>query len=246
MSPDTLRTGAILVADAHCAPWRTPFLDFLRALEKGEVKTPQLVLMGDIFDLLFGPIETTHALNAEAIDILNRLSRTVEIVYLEGNHDFLLGDLFPHVRVIPRERQPWIAVYEEKQIALSHGDSAMGWEYEAYTSLIRSPFVLKILRAADKIGRGWIVRGLERMMQRKHHCKTIGKFEALVSHRLKGQTFEGADTLIEGHFHQNRALDLGDLHYINLAAFACGERYYRLRPPHDQPLLNETVFRKEL
>lgn len=50
MSPDTLREGAILIADAHCAPWRTPFYDFLQALDSGEIKAPQLILMGDVFE----------------------------------------------------------------------------------------------------------------------------------------------------------------------------------------------------
>lgn len=245
MSPDTLRHGAILIADAHCAPWRTPFLDFLRALDAGDIAAPQLVLMGDVFDLLFGPIEATHALNSEGIELLKGLSKRMEIIYLEGNHDFLLSELFPEIAVVPRAKQPWMATFEGKKIAFSHGDSAMGWGYELYTALIRNPHVLKILRAIDRIGGGWIVRQLAEAMQRKHHCKTIGHFEALVTHRLENQQFGGADVLIEGHFHQNRSLDFPGMHYINVAAFACNERYFSVQSFQNQPLLHESVFRKE-
>lgn len=245
MSPDTLKEGALLVADAHCAPWRTPFLDFLRAIERGDLLTPQLILMGDIFDLLFGPIEATHLLNAEGIALLNRLSHRIEIVYLEGNHDFLLSQLFPRIRVIRRGQQPWIATFSQKTVALSHGDAEMGSGYELYTALIRSPRVLGAFRLIDRIGGGFIVRKLEKMMQGKVHCKTIDRFDTLVAERMQRQNLEGIDILIEGHFHQNRTLDLPGLHYINLAAFACNERYFSVQSLPNQPLLHEAVFRKE-
>lgn len=245
MSPDTLRHGAIVIADAHCAPWRTLFLDFLRALEKGDIETPQLILMGDIFDLLFGPIETTHLLNAEGIELLQKLSYRMEIVYLDGNHDFLLADLFPQIKVIARAQQPWIAAFEGKQIAFSHGDTAMGWGYELYTLLIRNPVILKILRFIDRIGNGWIVRKLAEAMQRKHHCKTIAHFEELITRRMTRQSLQGIDTLVEGHFHQNRSFEFPGLRYINVAAFACNARYFSVQSCQNQPLLHEAVFRKE-
>lgn len=201
--------------------------------------------MGDVFDLLFGPIEATHLLNSEGITLINRLSKRMEIIYLEGNHDFLLDGIFPGIRVVARSQQPWIAAFEGKKIAFSHGDSAMGRGYELYTALIRNRFVLKILRAIDRIGNGWIVRKLAQAMQRKHHCKTIDDFDAVVSQRLKRQKFEGVDTLVEGHFHQNRAFDFPGLHYINVAAFACNERYFSVQSLQNQPLLHEAVFRKE-
>ncbi|MFZ2890560.1 UDP-2,3-diacylglucosamine diphosphatase, partial [Sulfuricurvum sp.] len=198
-----LLTGAILIADAHCAPWRTPFIDFLRALESGEIITPQLILMGDVFDMLYGPIPRTYPYNTEGIDLINRLSDRMEILYLEGNHDFLLDGLFPNVLVIRRENQPLMMSYEGKRVAVLHGDSAMGMGYEIYTALIRSPLVLGFLRLIDIIGKGFIISWLEQQMKRKSHCRNIEHFEALIEKRL--HLFEGKkiDILIEGHFHQN-------------------------------------------
>lgn len=245
MSPDTLKEGAILVADAHYAPWRTPFLDFLKALETGAVKTPQLILMGDIFDLLFGPIPATHRLNHEALVLLNRLSQRMEIVYLEGNHDFLLKEVLPNIRVFERHEQPWIVGYEGKQIAFSHGDRCMGWGYELYTALIRNRILLHLLRWIDSAGRGFIVRFLENAMKRKNHCKPIEEFDQLTLNRLMQCGDDSAGVVIEGHFHQNRALDTSHFHYINVGAFACNERYFTVQSILNQPLLREAVFRKE-
>lgn len=75
MSLKELHTGAILVADSHYAPWRTSFIDFLRALESGKIQTTQLILMGDNCDLLFGPISETSRLNQDIITLLNSLEK---------------------------------------------------------------------------------------------------------------------------------------------------------------------------
>jgi len=245
MFPKSLLAGAILIADAHCAPWRTSFIDFLRALESGEITAPQLILMGDVFDMLYGPITRTYPYNTEGIDLINRLSDRIEIFYLEGNHDFLLDRLFPNVQVIRRENQPLMMSYEGQKIALSHGDSTMGLGYELYTAFIRNRSVLVLLRLIDTLGNGFIVRWLEEQMKRKIHCRPIEQFETLIRNRLQRLKLDLVDVLIEGHFHQNRTFEVNGLNYINLGAFACNERYFTVQSNQNQPLLHEAVFRKE-
>ncbi|HLD22788.1 MAG TPA: hypothetical protein VJA83_02520 [Sulfuricurvum sp.] len=245
MFPKTLQSGAILIADAHCAPWRISFIDFLHALDSGEIVTRQLILMGDVFDMLYGPIPRTYHYNTEGIELLNRLSERLEIIYLEGNHDFLIGDLFPLITVVRREHQPLIFTYEGKNIAISHGDSAMGIGYEVYTALIRSPLVLRFLRLIDTIGEGFIVRWLEDQMKRKSHCRSIENFYALIQKRLESLKLKSIDILIEGHFHQNCSFHFSQFHYINVGAFACNERYFSVQSIQNKTLLHEAVFRKE-
>jgi len=245
MFPKSLQSGAILIADAHCAPWRTSFIDFLYALEAGEITTSQLILMGDVFDMLYGPIPRTYLYNTEGIALLNRLSEHLEIIYLEGNHDFLLEKLLPQVKVIRRQDQPLMMNYEGKKVALSHGDSEMGWGYELYTSLIRNRCILAILRTIDTLGSGFIVRWLEKEMKRKIHCRPIEHFETLIQNRMSSLDVSSIDVLIEGHFHQNRAFQVNSLDYINVGAFACNERYFTVQSNQNQPLLHEAVFRKE-
>jgi len=240
-----LLPGAILITDAHCAPWRTAFLDFLRALETGSIHTPQLILMGDVFDMLYGPITRTYSYNTEGVEILNRLSNRIQIIYLEGNHDFLLSKIFPGIHVVKREHQPLLMSYDGKTVAVSHGDTQMGWGYDLYTALIRNPLVLGVLRFIDNIGNGFIVRWLEKEMKRKNHCREIEGFEEMIRSRLGRMQREAVDVLIEGHFHQNRSFDISGIRYINVGAFACNERYFSVQSIQNQPLLHEAVFRKE-
>ncbi|HZF70411.1 MAG TPA: UDP-2,3-diacylglucosamine hydrolase, partial [Sulfuricurvum sp.] len=120
-----------------------------------------------------------------------------------------------------------------------------GWGYELYTALIRSPLVLAVLRAIDTMGNGFIVSWLEKQMKRKSHCRSIENFKELIERRLSSFHLESIDVLIEGHFHQNQTFEIHGLQYINLAAFACNERYFSVQSIQNQPLLHEAVFRKE-
>jgi UDP-2,3-diacylglucosamine hydrolase len=245
MSLNLLHEGAILVADSHCAAWRPAFMDFLGALDRSEIKTTQLVLMGDNFDLLFGPVTQTLDDNRASIELLSRLSAKIEIIYLEGNHDFRLSNLFPAINVVARSQQPLMLTYEKQRIALLHGDLMVPFGYALYTSLIRNRPILFCLNIINTVFNGIIINKLSQQMQRKNHCQKIQNFEAIASRHTTAPWVSKCDVVIEGHFHQNRRFDVGRLKYINLGAFACNERYYVVKSSQERTILDEAIFHKE-
>jgi len=245
MSPKILHEGAILVADSHCAPWRRPFIDFLSAIEVGKISTTQLILMGDNFDLLFGPITKTLELNKEAIDLLNRLSTKIEIIYLEGNHDFVLESIFPNILVISLEKQPLFMECHGRKIALLHGDIHVPLGYKIYTFFIRNRVILNCLNYLNNWFGGFIIKGLIDSMQRKKHCKKIDSFKTLANRLENEKWILSCDRVIEGHYHQNQAFKFNGYHYDNLGAFACNERYYGVEFAQEQIVLREMMFVKE-
>lgn len=235
----------MLVADSHYAPWRTPFIDFLRALESGEIKTSQLILMGDNCDLLFGPIEETLRLNRELIALLNALSTRLEIVYLEGNHDFRLATLFPNITTVSRAQQPLMMEYGSQKVALLHGDIAVPLGYEIYTALIRNRPLLYCLNKINNWFGGFIIKHLTSQMKRKNHCRAIDDFSS-IAHRYTSQRWiSQCDTVIEGHYHQNKSFEYETYRYINLGAFACNERVYVVKSLQNNFVLDEAMFHKE-
>ncbi len=245
MSLKELHEGAIFVADSHYAPWRTPFIDFLRAVESGTIQTSQLILMGDNCDLLFGAIHETLLLNQELITLLNALSKKIEILYLEGNHDFRLSSIFPNIMIIPRHHQPFIMAYGAQKIALLHGDIGVALGYKFYTALIRNRPILYGLNIINNLFGGVIIKWLSRDMQRKNHCKKIENFEAIAQRHSGEKWINECDTVIEGHYHQNKSFDFETYRYINLGAFACNERYYVVKSLPNQLILDEALFSKE-
>ncbi len=81
-----IKDRAIFIADGHENSKRDSFYKFLKKLQSKEIETPQLFLLGDMFDLLFGNITYTINKHKKEIDLLNSLSKEIEIHYFEGNH----------------------------------------------------------------------------------------------------------------------------------------------------------------
>ncbi len=239
-----LQEGAILVSDAHCSKKYPQFLSFLQALDSKEIKTKQLILMGDMFELLFGVIKQTHRDNVQEISLLNKLSHEIEIIYFEGNHDFGLQKIFPHIRIFPLQQQPQTAFFNEQKIQLSHGDTKTPLGYQLYTKLIRNPFVLSCIGMLDKLCGHCIIRWLKGRGEDKDPCYAIERFEDIIRRRLKYLEPEGFDVVIEGHFHQNTKFSMHGFDYVNLASFACNQIYFIVQSNDKQLCLQETRFKE--
>ena len=207
-----LKSGAVFIADAHYHNGlRVELAEFLRRLE-----APQIFLMGDIFDLLVGGVSSTYKDNKVLIELINQLATKSEVVYLEGNHDFNLSRLFPAVALFPISRQPLIIQAQHKRVALAHGDNFIGGKYGLYTSVIRNPWVIKLLGVTDI--NGWLYKKIQNYNARKNLCRKIENFSTLACRRA---ALYEADIIIEGHYHQNTKIACGSKTYINLPSFAC-------------------------
>ena len=223
--PLTLQPGAILLSDAHYSFKHKELLDFLKAIRSQTIQTPQLILMGDMFDLLFGGITKTVERNQDAVDLINTLSDNIEILYLEGNHDFNLASIFPGVKVFSIKQQPVICEYKGESVALAHGDFNGPFGYRLYTSLIRTPFILKTLSLINRVGKQFILNALDAKLARKDDCQKMQTFEAYVKKHLTKKRLASYALFIEGHHHQDLSFDIEGCQYVNLPAFACGLGY---------------------
>jgi len=206
-----LKKGAILIADAHYPNHNKSLLDILKALESGKIESPQLILMGDIFDLLVGGSTYLKSIFKTEIELIDKLAKKIEIIYIEGNHDFNLKSLFKNVKIFKIEQQPVEFKYDTKTVALSHGDKyQMNLSYKIYTKLIRNPIILKLLPE-------FIAKNKLASMYDKKICKEIENFDKLaksIAHNYK------ADIIIEGHYHQGVVVD----NYISLPSLACSAK----------------------
>lgn len=241
----TLLEGAILISDAHYSDLRPQLLDLLIAIEKETISPTQLILMGDIFDLLFGPIIETHVRNQKMIDVINSISQRIEVYYFEGNHDFALASLFPNVTIFPLSLQPVNFTFEGKQGKMAHGDFGEDLGYKIYTYIIRSQVTLRLLGWFDTFANHILIKKLDAYLSKKEDCNDFTNFEAYVKRRLKQYEDENIDYFVEGHFHQNRCFNITNFVYINLAAFACNQRYFIVQSKQERDLLRQILFTKE-
>jgi UDP-2,3-diacylglucosamine hydrolase len=212
----TLHNKAIFIADAHYPHHGNKLIELLTQIDNATIQTTQLILMGDIFDLMFGYNNYIKKYNQKVIDLITKISNNIEVIYLEGNHDFCLSDVFGNALVIPRDKQPLLAKYQNLTFALSHGDLYdTGVGYEIYSRVLRNKFTLNLLKPWQKS----IIDDRMHKLSQKQICHDFIDFEAKINRILKH--YKSVDFIIEGHFHQAKKID----RYISLPSLVCQKQY---------------------
>ena len=189
--------------------------------------------MGDNFDFLSNEIKYFKNRNKDIIELLNSLSDSFEIFYLEGNHDYNLSKIFPKIKVVKRENQPLLLKYEDKKIALSHGDNFINWHYNLYCKIIRNSYFLYFLNFLDI--NFFISKKIEKALENKNICHNLNYFEELVNKRVKNYI---EDIVIEGHYHQAKSYKIGNQEYINIPSLCCQKSFTRFK---NKTFLNENL-----
>ena len=239
-----LKEGAIFITDAH---YNKPKGE--RALEKllgsiaeKRIATPQLFLLGDIFDSLFGGVPYTFKENEAVIELIEKIANEKEVVYLEGNHDFRLQKFFTEkITVFSIAQQPVFIEGNRKKLCIAHGDFDAPVGYRLYTSLIRNPVILSLLNIYDSLTNHSILGFVERHMSKKEQCREFAWFEEFLEKRFERGC--ECDMFVEGHFHQNRTFSFNGCKYVNLGAFACNQRYFVVKFVNDEIRFEEqTLF----
>ncbi len=229
----SIKSDSIFVADSHFNEKNRELLTLLQKVESKEIVTSQLFLMGDIFDFISGESRYFIKQNIEVINLLNKLSNEIEIIYLEGNHDYNLKSVFPNIKVIKRENQPLLAKYEDKTVSLAHGDNFINWKYDLYCKFIRNTIFLRFMNFIDI--NFFISKKIENALVKKNICHQMKNFEEIVSKRVKNYN---TDIVIEGHYHQGNSYFIDEKRYINIPSLCCQKKYVLIK---DLEFKGETI-----
>lgn len=216
----SINQDAIFVADSHYNRKNKQFLFFLKQLDKKKIKTTQLFLMGDMMDFISAESKYFIEQNSDVIDYLNKLSNEIEIIYLEGNHDYNLKALFPNINVVKRENQPLLGKLNDKTVSISHGDNFINWKYDLFCKIIRNSIFLQFMNFIDI--NFFISKNIESALVKKNICHRIKDFKNLVEKRLENYN---TDIVIEGHYHQGETYNIKKKKYINIPSLCCQEKY---------------------
>ena len=221
----SIQNEAIFVADSHYNEKNKEFLLFLKKIESKEILCSQLFLMGDMIDFISGESRYFIKQNYQVIELLNKLSKDIQIVYLEGNHDYNLKSIFPNINVIKRENQPLLAKLENNQtISLSHGDNFINWKYDLYCKIIRNTFFLQFMNLIDI--NFFISKKIEDSLVKKNICHKMSNFKQLIEKRLENYN---TDIVIEGHYHQGDIYNINNKKYVNIPSLCCQKEYVKIK-----------------
>ncbi|MBX1885650.1 metallophosphoesterase [Campylobacter peloridis] len=221
-----IKENAIFIADAHENENRRGFWEFLQALKNGKIQTPQLFLMGDIFDLLIYEIKATHQFAKPYIELLEELADDIEIIYLEGNHDFNLVRFFSKVKVYSIKEQPLLCQFQnltQTKAKIAHGDIFLKPFLQFALKSLRNHYLLCFLNFLNILCKGKITQKILLNQNKKQLIRKIPNFTSLAKERLR---YYNTSFVIEGHYHQDVFLDFEDIKYLNLATFAYKESFF--------------------
>ena len=223
-----VKSGAIFIADSHENENRENFWYFLCALKSGEIKTPQLFLMGDMFDFLASECEFFVKFYERYVRAIDELGEKMEIYYFEGNHDFNLAPLFKNVKAYPIGAQPVKFASECGQsVLIAHGDIFLPFVAKYALRFLRVKVFLKTMNFFDKFLNFRLSKRILNKLKRKILDYKIPNFKNLVEAKIRRyNVFYEADVVIEGHYHQGEQYTIGKQKYINVPSFACEQSYF--------------------
>ena len=126
------------------------FLDYLAGLRHSASEprnnalkgAPSLYLLGDIFEYWAGDDDLASPFNARICEALRQtVDAGIEIGFMAGNRDFLIGPAFAAAsgaRLLP---DPFILTLPSWQFALSHGDAFCTDDlpYQQFRAMVRAP-----------------------------------------------------------------------------------------------------------
>lgn len=219
-----LQESAIFIADTHYNEKNQILESFLQDIKSAKIKTSQLILMGDIFDFLTYQTKYFIRKNKIVIDLINELALSIEIVYLEGNHDYNIQKIFPNIKVYKRAQQPISAKYKDKTIQISHGDIYVGKFYDIYCSIIRNKVFLYFMNIIDINGK--IGSKIYYSLMKKSICHKIKDFKSLIEKKINKYS---SDIVIEGHYHQGDQIEYENRFYINIPSLLCSNEYVLIK-----------------
>jgi UDP-2,3-diacylglucosamine hydrolase len=215
--------NAIFIADTHYNNLRIDFEFFLDDIISSKIHTSQLFLMGDMFDFLSEEINYFKKINYKIIEKINYISKTIEIIYIEGNHDFNLKSIFSNTNVIVRNEQiKRKYTLNNRNLIITHGDIFTPYSYNIFTKIVRNTFIQKLLNIID-IG-NFISKKFEKFLINKNICHKFEDFNSFAEQRLDEYNIIDETIVIEGHYHQGKQYK----NYINIPSFACGNSYMQV------------------
>lgn len=237
----------IFVSDAHFTGREPDEMGpFLRFLDVEEGRIGHLVILGDLFEFLFGFRKASIDLlqtYSGYLPVLRRLQglsvQGVRITYIEGNHDFFLGSFFREHFGMEVEVQPEALEeqLEGKRAFVAHGDlcNPADWKHRWVRRMLRNRFTYHLIHwVGPQLSQG-VARRLSERSYRKFHRDRDQKAPSIFKEFAHRKFQEGFEIVILGHSHfpeQSEALIAGKrCLYFNVGDWMNHRSFLRFTPP---------------
>jgi UDP-2,3-diacylglucosamine hydrolase len=215
MSDTTLSSArplALFISDLHLQESHPRTVEaFFRFLAERAAQARQLYLLGDIFEYWAGDDDLGAPFHQRVASALRTLvDAGVEVYWIAGNRDFLVGVEFARAAGLRLLDEPHLITVGQMRIALVHGDAecTADTKYMAFRAQVRDPAWQQQFLALPLAQRKQIIAGLREGSREAHATKSYEIMD--VTPEAVAALFEttGADVIIHGHTHRP------DLHHF--------------------------------
>jgi len=197
---------ALFVSDVHLQPAMPRTADaFLRFLRDHAPHAARLYVLGDLFEYWAGDDDLDAPLHRQVVEALAAVAaHGVQIGWIGGNRDFLLGERFAHAAGMQLLPDPFVAELAGIRIALTHGDLQCSDDraYQAFRKQVRDPQWQRDFLAQPLAQRKAIIEGMRagsRAAQREKSYEIMDVNEGAIAD-LFAQS--GARVVVHGHTHR--------------------------------------------
>ncbi len=197
---------AIFIADAHLRnPEDENYRLMLGFLSELPGKTDRLVILGDFFEFWVGDSPDAFPHYKPLLDQLEKVTgQGVELIFIEGNHDFHLGGYFR--KLFRAKVFPDIATIEMdgKRFFLCHGDMINRDDsgYRLLRMVFRNPLTRLLVKWLPPAVPAFIARELGKQSKKSHVAKASRWDYPGIIRKFAGERFaSGDDVVVTAHFH---------------------------------------------
>lgn len=204
--PPVAQVQQLFISDLHLCPTRPALDEAFRAFARGPARRAgRLTILGDLFEYWAGDDDIGDAHNAGVIDELAALGEAgVEIEFLRGNRDFLIGEGFAGAAACRLLDDVHLGPVGPYPAALLHGDTlcTADTDYQRFRQMVRSAAWQGPFLAQPLAQRRAAIEALRHQSRDATQAKSSELLD--VSPEEVRALFErtGATLMIHGHTHR--------------------------------------------
>lgn len=221
----------IFVSDSHLRSDDEETDRFLRFLAREGPTAGTVILVGDIFDLWVARRGLELAVHRAVVDAVARLrGQSVLVKYVQGNRDYFVADRYRDGPFSEVAEESLLEVHGGRRIHVSHGDlvNPRDRQYLFWRRFSRSAPVRRAFEWIPSRPAGRLSSYLERRFRTTNLSFRRG-FPRPEAEAYAREVFaRGADTVVLGHFHEARLLELEGGALFVLPGWREEHRYLRV------------------
>lgn len=229
--------SALFISDLHLSPHAPATAERFLAFLAGPARTANsLTILGDLFDYWAGDDDLNDPFNARIVAALHELSDSgVELFFMAGNRDFLVGADFAAAAGIHLLPDPVVRDIGGVPTLLTHGDALCtdDADYQRFRTQVRDPVWRTMFLARPLAARRREIEALRARSETEKRIKAAAIMDVNAKAVVTALTTHGAHAMIHGHTHRQGRHEhlvggmpcprwvLGDWHADRGGALAC-------------------------